>query len=288
MNGPESSNQFVPKQAIAPTPELYAELVGDGMENLARVSLTHAPSLQAGSVIHDNGCGVGAGTVAVMDAVSKASISVSIKGTDINQEALDIYSKLASEHGWPVEALNMDSNALSFPDGTFTHSISNALVFVLPGDAKDALKEIHRTLKPGGVAIINSMAYIPNMEPIRVASKLTRPEGTPPPRQFMDKWFELSYLQNAVDSCGFESGNVKFLQDGFSATTVRDFTQFANMLWSFIGGTTSVGWLKSDEENWDKAIEIIKQELRKTEGFQELDDGRVKLRFRGNIAIAKK
>ena len=63
MNHPESKNTFVPKQAIAPTPELYDELVGDGMENLAKATVAAAfGSIPDSAVIHDNGCGTGAGT----------------------------------------------------------------------------------------------------------------------------------------------------------------------------------------------------------------------------------
>ena len=60
------------------------------------------------------------------------------------------------------------------------------------------------------------------------------------------------------------------------------------MLWSFIGGTSEAGWLKSDEESWDKAIEVIKEELSKTEGFKALDGGTAQLKFVANIAIATK
>lgn len=45
------------------------------------------------------------------------------------------------------------------------------------------------------------------------------------------------------------------------------------MLWSFIGGTTSVGWLESDEDNWSQAVDIVKEEPHQTDGFQLLEDG---------------
>ena len=60
------------------------------------------------------------------------------------------------------------------------------------------------------------------------------------------------------------------------------------MLWSFIRGTSEAGWLKSDEENWDKAIDVIKEELKMTEGFKALDGGRAQLKFVANIVIATK
>lgn len=60
------------------------------------------------------------------------------------------------------------------------------------------------------------------------------------------------------------------------------------MAWSFIGGTSEVGWLQTDEERWDQAIGVVVEELRKSKGFMELDGGRCELEFIANIVIATK
>jgi len=174
MNNPEAYSKFVPKQAITPTPELYDELVVDCMEKLATVSLAQTPGILSHAVIHDNGCGTGAAIAAIMESVSSSSTEISIKATDINDNALAIYQKSAIDKDWPADGIRMDSTSLSFSDDTFTHSIGNALLFVLPNDGIDALKEMYRTLKPGGIAIVNSWAYIPNMVPIQVIKAFCR------------------------------------------------------------------------------------------------------------------
>ncbi|KAI0401580.1 S-adenosyl-L-methionine-dependent methyltransferase [Xylaria palmicola] len=287
MNAPESDNKFVPKQALAPTPQLYDELVTDSMENLARASLTFLPPIADGAVIHDDGCGTGAASAAVVEAIAGKSLSVSIKATDINEEALKVYRERAAKGNWPAEAENQDANALSFADGTFTLSLANALLFVLPNDGIDTVKEIYRTLKPGGQAIFNSWKYVPNMGVIQAAAKATRPEGTPLPRAGLDKWSSADFLQSVVEKGGFKADKIAMETSGVSVTTV-EMDRYANMLWSFIGGTSTVGWLRSDEENWDKAIEIVKQEVRKTEGYQALPGDRNLLKFVANIAVATK
>jgi ubiquinone/menaquinone biosynthesis C-methylase UbiE len=287
MNNPESDNEFVPKQALTPTPQLYHELVGDSMESLAKASLAQIPPIPTGSIIHDNGCGTGAGSAAVVEAISGSKAEVSIKGTDINEKTLEIYKSRAVNNNWPAEAMKMDSQKLSFADNTFFHSIGNALLFVLPNDGTDALKEMYRTLKPGGTVVVNSWAYVPNMEPLRTAAKLTRPPGTPLPRQGMEKWSSAEFLLDVVEKGGFEKDKVT-LRKGEVYCTTPELTHFATMLWSFIGGTSEAGWLKSDEENWDQAIDVIKEELRKTEEFKALDGGRAQLKFVANIAIATK
>ncbi|KAI0516911.1 S-adenosyl-L-methionine-dependent methyltransferase [Xylaria bambusicola] len=288
MNAPESDVKFVPKQAIAPTPALYVELVADGMENLAKASLGCVPAIADGAIINDNGCGPGAASAAVAEAISGRSLNVSIKATDINEDALKIYRQRSTENHWPAEAINMDATALTFSDETFTLSLNNALLFFLPDDSGiDVVKEVYRTLKPGGKAVFNSWKYIPNLEPIQAAAKATRPEGTPLPRVDAEKWSRAEFLQSVIEQGGFEKDKVIIETRDVSVTT-SEMDRYANMLWSFIGGTSPVGWLHSDEENWDNAINVVKQELRKTEGYQQLPGGKNLLKFVANVAVATK
>ncbi|KAI1379734.1 S-adenosyl-L-methionine-dependent methyltransferase [Hypoxylon crocopeplum] len=287
MNAPEGEVKFVPKQALAPSPQLYDELVSDSMENLAKASLAFITPIAADSVINDNGCGTGAASAAVVASLSDQISGVSIKGTDINDAALKVYRQRAADGGWPAEAVNMDSNSLKYDDATFTHAIGNAMLFVLPNDGIDAIKEIHRTLKPGGKVILNSWAYVPNMPPLEAAAKATRPEGTPLPRAGLDKWSKTDFLQSVIEQGGFSKDQITILQGNVQVTT-GELHRYANMLWSFIGGTTPVGWLRSDEENWDEAVEVIKRELKKTDGYTELPGGKSQLQFIANIAVATK
>ncbi|KAI0206215.1 S-adenosyl-L-methionine-dependent methyltransferase [Astrocystis sublimbata] len=286
MNGPESEVKFVPKQVIAATPQLYDELVGSCFQSLAKVSLTFT-SIANGDIIHDVGCGTGVGTTSIVEAIEGKGINVSIKGTDINEGALKVYREKAAEGNWPAEASRDDANASSFEDNTFNLSLANAFIFVLPNDGIDAVKEIYRTLKPGGKVVINTWKYVPNFLPVQAASKATRPEGTPLPRAGTEKWSQPEYLKSIIEKGGFEKDKIVVeTSPVFYHTAEMD--HYANMLWSFIGGTTTVGWLRSDEENWDGAIEVVKQEVRKSEGYEELAGNKSVLRFVANIAIATK
>ncbi|KAK6070663.1 hypothetical protein SCUP515_08272 [Seiridium cupressi] len=287
MNAPEGQVKFMPQQAIAPTPQLYDELVSDSMENLAKASLGLIPPICSGAVINDNGCGTGAATAAIVASIMGRSLDMAIKGTDINNSALNLYRKRAAAKSWPAEAIHADSNALTFDADTFTLTIGNALLFVLANDGIDAVKEVHRTLKPGGLAVFNSWKYVPNMAPLEAAAKATRPEGIPLPRSGLDKWMRAEHLRDIIAQGGFDKAQVTMHQANVHVTT-SEIDRYVNMLWSFIGGTTPAGWLESDEENWDKALDIIKWELKKTEGYTEIEDGRLRLQFIANIAVAKK
>jgi ubiquinone/menaquinone biosynthesis C-methylase UbiE len=205
MNAPEGEVDFVPKQALPPAAQLYDELVSDGMENLAKASLALIPRIAAGSTINDNGCGTGAATAAVVAALKGSSAGVTVKGTDINEHALAIYRSRAEKGGWPAEGVNMDSYRLRFAAGTFDLIVGNALLFVLPhGDGVGAVREAYRTLKPGGRAIFNSWAHVPNMPPLEAAARETRPEGSPLPRAGLEKWADPNLLRQIMWYGGFE------------------------------------------------------------------------------------
>ncbi|KAJ3544249.1 hypothetical protein NM208_g3156 [Fusarium decemcellulare] len=285
MNHPASENKFTPKQALSPTPELYGEIVGDGMEQLAAASMSCIDPLSEGAVLHDVGCGLGAATAAAVE--NAGSNKVSIKGTDINDDCLNLYRQATTKNVWPAEALHMDAAAMDFPDDTFSHSVGNALLFVLPNDGIDAMKEMYRTLKPGGLAVVNTWAYLPTMPAIHGAALKTRPEGTQLPRQGLEKWEDADFLKEIVLKGGFSPDKVTLAKRDVYVT-VGELRHFSEMLWSFIGGTSSVGWLQSDEENWERAVEIVMEELQKTDGYQRVDDLHSKIKFEANIIVAIK
>jgi SAM-dependent methyltransferase len=286
MNAPESDGTFSPKQALVPTPALYGEIVGDGMEHLASVSLSCIDPFGTTEVIvHDVGCGLGAATSAVV--VNSKGENVVIKGSDINDDVLDAYRQNIAKNKWPAEAFKMDASALDFPDETFTHSIGSALVFILPNGGIDAMKEMYRTLKPGGVAIVNSWAYTPTLLAIHAACKKTRPAGTPLPRQGLEKWEDAEVLRDVLIKGGFSPDKVSLHQKDVHVT-VGHLKRFSTMIWSFIAGTTTAGWLESDEKKWDEAVDAVVEALALTKGFEKLEGGKNKIMFKANVAVATK
>ncbi|PQE03069.1 S-adenosyl-L-methionine-dependent methyltransferase protein [Rutstroemia sp. NJR-2017a BVV2] len=143
-----------------------------------------------------------------MDAVATTSVQISLKGTDINEKAVEVYKSRIATNSWPAEGLQMDSNKLEFADNNFIYSIGNAFLFVLPNDGIDAMKEYYRTLKSGGTLIVNSRAYVPNMEPIHAVAKATRSPGTPLPRDGFQRWSPAEFLRDVVEKGGFEKDKI--------------------------------------------------------------------------------
>ncbi|RGP80672.1 s-adenosyl-l-methionine-dependent methyltransferase [Fusarium longipes] len=286
MNAPESNNSYAPKQALKPTPGLYGELVGDGMEKLALASFSCIDlSSSAKVILHDVGCGLGAATAAFVAASDNKNIR--IVGSDVDENVIKLYREQIEKNNWPAEGVRADATAHTFEHEYFTHAIGNALLFVLPDDGIDAIKEMHRTLKPDGIAIFNSWAYVPTLPAIVAASQKTRPIGTPLPRQGLEKWESDEFLRSVIVQGGFVPDNIELAKKDVYVT-VGELKHFATMLWSFIGGTSSVGWLKSDEGNWDEAIDTVVEELKRSEGFEALEGGKNKIMFKAHVAVARK
>jgi ubiquinone/menaquinone biosynthesis C-methylase UbiE len=287
MGDSHSTKTFWPRQIIRVTPQTIKEVTRDGGERLATASLEQIPSIPAGAIIHDNGCGAGAATAMLMAAISpEVAASIEIKGTDIDEAAVETYNKRSISSSWPAEGIVMDGHALSFDNESFTHSIGNAMIFLTRNNGIDAVKEMHRTLKPGGTLIVNCFAYNPHLNAVREASRSTRAGNTLPAWDSFEHWQDPKFIAGILEAGGFGKVSVKVHQREIF-TNIGDFDRHASLTWSFRGMPSS-GWSKLDEEKWDEAVEILKQELRKTEGFEILENGSAVIRFLINIATAVK
>lgn len=279
---------FWPRQMIPPTPESFKELARDGGERLAAVSLAQISAIPAGAKIHDNGCGSGAATTAIMASLpQEVAASISITGTDISRGAVDSYRARAVSSSWPAEGIVMDADSLSFPDETFTHSFGNAMIFVGPrNNGVDAVKEMHRTLKPGGTLLLNCFGHSNVLEPIRKASRATRSGGTLPEWDSFEQWTDPSLIAGIVEAGGFEKEAIKVVQCHMFVN-VGNYERATTLVWS-MRGMPSGGWTEEDEEKWDEAVEIVRRELQQTEEFRMLDDGTAEVKYPVIVVTATK
>ena len=287
MGDSHGSEAFWPKQMIQVTPETIKEMVRDGGERIAAASLVQIPGFPPGSVIHDNGCGAGAATAMILATLpSETAASVEIKGTDMDEAAIAAYNAKAAASRWPAEAVVMDAHALTFPDEAFTHSIGNIMVFLTRNNGVDAVKEMRRTLKPGGTLLVNCFARGPQLGAVREASRSTRAGGVLPAWDSFEHWQDPAVIAGVLEKAGFDKAAVTVVQREVFAE-VGDFDRHAALTWSF-RGMPSAGWSPEDEERWDEAVKIVKRELRKSEGFQIREDGTTVVRFVMNVATATK
>lgn len=134
------------------------------------------PQLDSKSHIHDNACGPGIYTVEVLQTLNAASIEQPpvIYATDY---AEGMIAHLEMKHLVPnVKAQVMDSLDLKFRNESFTHSFMGFGIQSMP-DSQQALKEVHRTLRAGGCAVVSIWSYVGWVEIVEATRRIVDPDG---------------------------------------------------------------------------------------------------------------
>lgn len=169
-NKPKLANTFAANSVVS---EYEAQL--PAIVAIGRMAVTLAPPITSESVVHDNACGPGVVTNAVLNVFANTG------GRPPRIIASDIVPgmvELASKKGHTVEAHVMDAKNLDqIPDGILTHSFTNFL-FVRGWDEDDMVafsSEIYRILRPGGTACNAAWKYHEWHSVVRDALLRTRP-----------------------------------------------------------------------------------------------------------------
>ncbi|KAJ4362301.1 hypothetical protein N0V83_010394 [Neocucurbitaria cava] len=201
-----------PKQALALLEgqgmvAVYEATGGKVTSDFAAHNLTLIPPIPSGSIIHDNACGAGTVSRLILSHSSPAAPDVKIHATDIDPVFLSTLESDVAKNSWPVEVSNQKAEALSFPDNTFTHSITNIAIFMTASAGLDAAKEIHRTLQPGGVAIVNCWEALVWLFPIKLVAESTR-GGKPMPAPPIS-WNDGVQIQKIMAEAGFKKENMR-------------------------------------------------------------------------------
>lgn len=276
--------KFVPRQAQAILKDkvgAYERTGGIVTLQFAEACVNLSPPFTADAVIHDNACG--SGHVAKQVVATNPPSGISIKATDIDETFVTACQANTQASGWPVETAVMRSESLDFPDDYFKHSIMNIAIFMTTNSGLDAAKEIYRTLKPGGTAVVNcwqSMAWLQPIMEVHIATRPNRPWPLP-----VISWSDGTQLRKIMEEAGFKSENIKATtSDAYAITT--DLHDWAETTWAYLGGMP--GWAESDEEKWDEAVTLLEQKLRKAPDFSESESGEIRLAARQNIVVATK
>ncbi|KXX77989.1 Ubiquinone/menaquinone biosynthesis C-methyltransferase UbiE [Madurella mycetomatis] len=266
----QTSQSFIPKQAFRPDAQLYEEIVGDSTANIAKAFLGLIPPPGPDAIIHDNGCGGGQVIGQIMETRPPASIR--IEATDIDPTQISNCAEAAVAGNWPVTTNLMPAESLDFPDETFTHSFANLLLLATRDTGTHAAREMHRTLKPGGVAVATWFASIPHQEVIKEVHRELRGADAPPlPHGMPDEWYAEDFLSSVMGRGGFAPEKIR-AESVETVCKIADLQRWVTILWSYIGAPAS-GWTRADEENWDKAIAMITDRIRELPGYKSTGAG---------------
>jgi ubiquinone/menaquinone biosynthesis C-methylase UbiE len=218
-DAPAQTSQIFDNAAAA-----YEASTGGCTRDLARHMLALAPPITPGSVIHDNACGTGvvAQEILTRDILSqsspKHSHALAIHCTDKSEKMVHLAqswfeNKKAATNiqtvfpGVRVDFEAAPSENLPFKNELFTHSFTNCGILWFD-DGLTAAREILRTLKSGGTAVVSSWK---EMNIFDIAKEAQRACGQQEPlfRPPVDeKWFDAGHLDSVLREAGFEDVRV--------------------------------------------------------------------------------
>jgi len=274
--------QWKPKQALDFDGALLQELQGDVSDAIARQLIKQLPPMTETSVVHDNGCGYGAVTMAIMEANPPAGLQ--IHATDINAMFLaQLQAKLAENPTWPVKVDTMDAQKLTFADDTFDTSITN-FVFAGLSDDVGAASHILRTLKPGGTGAIAVWKTMPWHVALENAHHKTRGADEPMAPFLSKSWYKKEKIEQVTKEAAWK--DVKFIELDAYLNLGTDMKRWATIAWTFLG-TPVGGWQQRDEDKWDEAVDSIVKELEQCEDHK-MEGGIHKIRMVADIATTQK
>jgi len=229
------------------------------MKLFAVDAIKSVPPITSSSVVHDNACGPGVVTGAILSSTSFTSGSElpKIYATDLSGPMI----KKLKTKPWAdkVDAQVMNSAELAFPDATFTHSFTNFALPTMPqDDAEKAAAQIYRTLQPGGTAEISIFRKMSYLDLFKKAADQVKPgtvvnEGGAIPAH----WMKEETLRDVLVAGGFKSEQIQI------KSVSRDLPANAGMrCFNQLPVTKQItkGWEDAEREAFMKALEKLNDE----------------------------
>ncbi|KAF2122850.1 S-adenosyl-L-methionine-dependent methyltransferase [Lophiotrema nucula] len=274
---------FTPKQAVPRQPSYFALLAGDITDRVAHKLLPLLPPITSESIVHDNACGLGAVTKAIMHPSSPSPCR--IKATDINTHMLESLHADSVRNHWPVETEAIPAQELPFEDNTFTHSINSFSIMLVEQDA-DVIAHVYRTLKPGGAALFSIWNDPILVRAVLAAHRATRPADMPVPPAVQRGSFDAAALTKLLEGSDFAQHQLTWTT-AQESMLVDDLRHWLTVAWTFLGQTNQ-GWLREDEENWNAAIRVMEQTVKGWNGYEGLAGEAAILIMKADVVVAMK
>ena len=279
-NLPPQAQAFLAGPAKVST---YESTGGKVTAAFAAHNLSLLGSIPAGSVIHDNACGSGTVSRALLSS-QEPPPTVAIHASDIDETFLAALRTDAAQHGWPVSVTTQKSEATSFPDAHFDYSVTNVAIFFMSGAGLDGAREIHRTLKPGGVAVANCWRQITWLVPIKTVHEATRP-GKPWPTPVVP-WHDGQQIQKVILEAGFRKEDVRLeSSEAWVKVPKGELRAWAEKAWAYLGGVG--GWNDGDTDKWDEAVDLLAKLLIEQPGTK-IEGDEVSMKASQWAVVAKK
>ncbi|KAF4464238.1 methyltransferase type 11 [Fusarium albosuccineum] len=261
----------------------YETSTGGCTRELARL-LLDLPQLERlcrpESILLDNACGTGiVSEEVVLRAQRKKKCLPSLYPVDFAlemvytcmQKLLDLDLELRYEDLdllWNFHTGLMPGEMLLFPDEMFTHSITN-LGILFFYDSVAGARQIYRTLKPGGVAVVTSwsaLGYVENV--IHPAQAIVRPDDPPYKVPISEVWFDAGHVEECLREGGFQQVSLSSRTVHYGAASVPELVDL--LLNSF-----RMLWKNWPEEDQKKFRDVARERIEAVSRSYIMNDGNV-------------
>ncbi|RBR15943.1 hypothetical protein FVER53590_11055 [Fusarium verticillioides] len=274
-----SPPKVAPTEHFNKVAEKYEAITGGATRELAHHAISSIAALKpltSESKILDNACGTGI----VTDIILKSGIQPEIHAVDVAENMINIARNRFSSHP-SVHTAVMSGEELAFPDDAFTHSITN-LGLMYFTDAGKGAREIARTLKPDGVAVVTGWTVMRQFEVIQEVQAQIRPDDTPFKPPVPDIWLNPEHTKAVLSSAGLDvtSTPIDVHLGGETADEVAD------LLFHGVGSNVFPSWSVEEQE---KGAEIMRKIVReRVVPFTRPSGPGVGIKASGTIFVARK
>ncbi|MCJ1369416.1 hypothetical protein MMC20_000627 [Loxospora ochrophaea] len=184
---------------------------------VTRAVATHIPSLlpplPAQPIVLDNACGTGA----VAAEIARAFPTARIYATDVAPGMMDLFrAQMQSKVQWSknvVHVSTMDGQDLHLYDSAiFDLIVMNFAIQFFP-DPVQGVREIYRTLKPGGTAAIScwkELGFLPILWEVQRRIAPVEPVLTMP---LLQRWMDGKLLMETLAEGGFADLRVELVEE---------------------------------------------------------------------------
>jgi ubiquinone/menaquinone biosynthesis C-methylase UbiE len=229
-------------------------------ETLLPALLTAKPITDK-SVVHDNAAGPGIAVQVLHEGSSIIKQGMRVVMSDNNPGML-----AAAKDAFPqYETLELDSCSLSaLADGSVTHSITNASISTIQ-DPVQAVREIHRTLAPDGVALVTTFKRFAMIDIVHEVQRRIRPDAPKMPLpgpQFLQE----GVLEKTMIEGGFEREKMESLSKEILVTEGERIAALTGFLTGPFMERAKEGWSAEDKAKWDDTVSQVMDEEKKQNG----------------------
>lgn len=262
------------------TAEKYEVATGGATCELAQhaiSSIANLKPLTSDSKILDNACSTGI----VTDIILNSGIQPEIHAVDVAENMVSIARGRFPSHT-NLHATVMAGEELSFPDDTFTHSITSLGIMYFTDPSKGA-QEIARTLRLDGVAVVTGWTMMGHIKIIQEVQAQIRPDDAPFKPPMPEIWLDPEHTKTVLSDAGLDVQSTTSVDVYLGDETAGG---VADLLIHGFGAKVFASW---SEEEQEKGAAVVKKIVReRAVPFTRPSGSGVGIESTGTIFIARK